>query len=151
MKNLSILSFILLAIIISSCKKDKNTTPTVVGNWTVEAIGIRSYNINGFWIYQGSNFQPDASIKKMTWSPFNQSWKWSIAEDLSYQMDYNMPTGMQMDLSGKFTFENNILTAPDGWAWEIEIASDNKSMVATALGFTQGYKIREPYRLRRTK
>jgi hypothetical protein len=149
MKNLYKLSFILLTLLITSCKKDRNTTPTVVGNWTVEALGIRSHNINGFWIYQGSNRQPDASIKEITWSPFNQSWKWSIAEDLSYQMEYNMPTGMHMDLSGKFTFENNILAATDGWAWEIEIAPDNKSMVATALGFTEGHEVRDPYRLRR--
>jgi hypothetical protein len=150
MKNRSILSFILLTLFVTSCKKDKNTTPTVVGNWTVEAVGTQSANFYGFWVYLRAYNQPDATIKEITWSPWNyQRWKWSIADDLSYTMDYAVPAGMHIDLSGKFTYERNILQSGDGWTWEIEVAPDNKSMVATALGYTGGHEVRTPYRLRR--
>jgi hypothetical protein len=66
-------------------------------------------------------------------------------------MEYNMPAGMQMDLSGQFTYENDILQSGDGETWETEIAPDNNSMVLTHLYWTQGYQGRTPYRLRRIK
>ncbi len=137
MNKFSISYLFLLIMVIASCKKEKITTPTVVGNWTVEAVGTETYYEN---------------IKEITWSPWKySSWKWYISEDLSYQMEYNMPAGMQMDLSGQFTYENDILQSGDGETWETEIAPDNNSMVLTHLYWTHGYQGRTPYRLRRIK